>query len=255
VTEGSGRRPRTGPSATRRNEERERLFAGRLDLFKRLYRWLNLTLIQQGVWPLLVVLAGAPAGPVAGTPLPWWAGRIAGPALAAVLAWLYLRQRPGLPAAAADGAGRGTWTDGGTVGAATGNAAARWALPVLAVMLAVARIAAGPADAAAKLVLFGLADAVAFQLIHFGVVRRSWADEQAGTVAAVGLFAASWGLGNLFLAAAGGGAADPALVFAGGAGAGFAIALLSLVAWRWLGGFWSATALHLIVVSLVLGFA
>src|SRR5918999_6256863 len=66
----------------------------RLTTFKRLYRWLNLTLVHQAVWPLLVILAEAPAASVAGTPLPWYLARLAAPAAAALLAVVYLRQPP-----------------------------------------------------------------------------------------------------------------------------------------------------------------
>ena len=69
-----------------------------LSAFRRAYRWLNLTLVQHGVWPLLVVVFGAPAVPVALTPLPWYWARLAAPVLATLLALAYLAQRPeGLP--------------------------------------------------------------------------------------------------------------------------------------------------------------
>jgi hypothetical protein len=42
-----------------------------LSAFRRAYRWLNLTVVQHGVWPLLVVVLGAPAVPIALSPLPW----------------------------------------------------------------------------------------------------------------------------------------------------------------------------------------
>src|SRR5215207_7613485 len=65
-----------------------------LSAFRRAYRWLNLTLIQHGVWPLLVVVFGAPAVPIALTPLPWYWARMAAPVLATGLALAYLAQRP-----------------------------------------------------------------------------------------------------------------------------------------------------------------
>ena len=70
----------------------------RLAAFKRLYRWLNLTLVHQATWPLLAVLFAAPTGSSAETPFPWYAGRLSGPALAAALALGYLAQRPPAPA-------------------------------------------------------------------------------------------------------------------------------------------------------------
>src|ERR671916_978811 len=69
-----------------------------LSAFRRAYRWLNLTLVQHGVWPLLVVVFGAPAVPIALTPLPWYLARLGAPLLATLLALAYLAQRPqGLP--------------------------------------------------------------------------------------------------------------------------------------------------------------
>src|SRR5918994_845029 len=65
-----------------------------LSAFRRAYRWLNLTLVQHGTWPLLVVVFGAPAVPVALTPLPWYWVRLAAPVLATLLALAYLAQRP-----------------------------------------------------------------------------------------------------------------------------------------------------------------
>src|SRR5918993_4175018 len=66
--------------------------------FRRTYRWLNLTLVQHGVWPLSVVVFGASAVPVALTPLPWYWVRLGAPVLAMLFALAYLAQRPeGLP--------------------------------------------------------------------------------------------------------------------------------------------------------------
>ncbi len=248
-----------GADLPRGVRERERTFAARLEVFKRVYRWLNLTLVQQGIWPLLIVLAAAPVAPVAGTPMPWWLARAGAPALAALLAWIYLRQRPETedaweqPGSVDTGFASG---DGaGAANAATFPGGIGWVLPGLALMLAVARIVAGPVEPAAKLILFGVADVAAYQLIHFGVVRRSWHDEQAGTLAAIALFAASWGLQHVFLAAATGRLLDPWLAFAAAAAAGLAVAIVSWAARRWLGGPWPAAAAHLIVVYLILGFA
>lgn len=251
-----GRRASSMPRGAR---ERERTFAVRLDLFKRFYRWLNLTLVQQGLWPLLVVLAAAPVGSVASTPLPWWLARAGAPALAAALAWVYLRQRPGSDGGAAAvppiGATKADDVPAGGSGRRVLFAGAAWLLPGLALMLAAARIVVGPAEPAVRLILFGVADVAAFQLIHFGVVRRSWRDDQAGTLAAIGLFGASWGLRAVFQGAATGRLLDPWLAFAGAAAAGLAVALLSWAVRRWMGGFWSAAAAHLVVVYLILGFA
>ncbi len=249
---------RRGPRLPSGARERERSFAARLDLFKRIYRWLNLTLVQQGIWPLLMVLASAPVASIAGTPTPWWLARAAGPALAALLALIYLRQRRKevtVPPSPRSGhAVRPPRAAASDVPSGAFPVGVNWLLPALALMLTVARLAVGPAEPAAKFILFGMADVAAYQLIHFGVVRNSWRDEQAGTLAAIGLFAVSWGLHEVFLSAATGRLLDPALAFAGAAVAGLAVALLSWAARRWLGGFWSGAAVHLIVVYLILGF-
>jgi hypothetical protein len=58
----------------------------RLVSFKRFYRWLNLTLVQQALWPLLVLLTSARGDSPEGTPMPWYLARLGAPALAAALA-------------------------------------------------------------------------------------------------------------------------------------------------------------------------
>ncbi len=251
----------------------------RLAGFRRLYRWLNLSLVHQGLWPLLLVLAAAPAVSVAATPLPWYLARLAGPALAALLATVYLAQRPGDPnlarstaidpdqvwsaadsprpvqaATASPGPVRAAATDPGAR-LAVARLQVGQALAGIAIALAVARLVVGPTDSVAKLLAFGVADVLAFQLVHFGVVARSWPDAEAGAYAAVGLFAASWGLRELFLAAAGGVPADLPLAFVGGAVVGLAIGVLSWLLRRWPGGFWPAAAAHFTLVYLVAGFA
>lgn len=238
--------------------EKERQFRDRLSLFKRVYRWLNLTLVQSGSWPLLLALGWVPAGPVATTPMPVYLLRLAGPALAALLAWGYLRQRPEGVALPPEDPPMPT---GAGAGASALRVQAAWLLVGVAGMLAAARIVAGPAEPALKLVLFGIADVAAFQAIHFGVVRRSWPDPEAGAIAAVGLFAASFGLRQIFAAMtapaamSAGAGVSPGLAFGVGAVAGLLLALLSLGLRRWPGGWLPAAAAQLIVTYLALGFA
>ena len=268
----SRERPRS-----REDVRRAGLLPQRLAGFRRLYRWLNLTLVHQGLWPLLLVLVAAPAVPVVETPLPWYLARLAGPALAALLAAFYLVQKPAAPATASAPDGPDTRFPGDTprVGSAPGTpdpgmpstsdaraprlAAARIqvgpALVGIAIVLAVARLVVGPTDSVAKLLAFGVADVLAFQLVHFGVVARSWPDPEVGANAAVGLFAASWGLRELFLAAAGSVPADLSLAFVGGAVVGLTIGSLSWLLRRWPGGFWPAAAAHFTLVYLVAGFS
>ncbi|MGI8476292.1 MAG: hypothetical protein ACR2OO_07990 [Thermomicrobiales bacterium] len=223
----------------------------KLSAFKRVYRWLNLTLVHQGVWPILLLLTAAPSGSPGDTPASWWLARAAAPALAAVLALLYLRQPP-LPAAAAP-----------TPRAAFAQPAVerprlavqiRFVLVGLPLMLAATRLVAGPAGASAKLMLFGLADVAAFQFIHFGVVRRSYRDPGEGLSFATILFAASWGLRDALLAALDSYTASPVFALLAGLVLGAVVAMASRALYRWPGGWWSAAAAHWLIVYLVIGF-
>jgi len=219
-----------------------------LTRLKRLYRWLNLTLVHQAVWPLVVLLLGAPALAPAETPLRWFVVRLAAPAVAAGLALLFLVQSPVAATPVERQAGpeplrpsmarRQVWV-------------ASLGLPL---MVGAARLLAGPVEPAAKLLLFGAADVLAFQLIHFGVVARSFPPDE-GQVAAVGLFGASWALRGALLAALD---ANPGNGIALGALAGLALGLLvgalSRALRAWPGGFWPAAATHWLLIYAVLGF-
>jgi hypothetical protein len=226
--------------------------SSRIVNFKRLYRWLNLTLIQQASWPLLILLAGAPTGPPATTPWPWYLARLGGPTLAALLASIYLVQRPA-PALTSLAVATGEVAEAKRSSGQSARARARFALVGIALMLAGARLAVGPSEPVAKLLVFGVADVLAFQLIHFGVVARSFVHEETAQAAAVGLFALSWGGRDLVLAGVGGGVELP-LTLASGLVVGLAVALMSRVVRRWPGGFWAAAAAHWFVVYLVLSF-
>src|SRR4051812_21634843 len=140
-----------------------------LSAFRRAYRWLNLTLVQHGVWPLLVVVFGAPAVPVAVSPLPWYWARLAAPVLATLLSLAYLAQRPqGL---ASDLALR--------TAHATSERDRRLreqaTILIIGVTTAVAilRLLQGPFIPVLKLEAFGLADTAAYQAINFGVAGRA----------------------------------------------------------------------------------
>src|SRR3954465_229641 len=89
---------RESPKQTRRSRlsaaESPSLSNEGLSAFRRAYRWLNLTLVQHGVWPLLVVVFGAPAVPIGLTPLPWYWMRVGAPGLATALAAAYFAQTP-----------------------------------------------------------------------------------------------------------------------------------------------------------------
>ncbi|MGI9255119.1 MAG: hypothetical protein ACR2J8_15355 [Thermomicrobiales bacterium] len=237
---------REGPRAKRTvDQDRERLFAERLSLFKRVYRWLNLTLIQLGIWPLLVALSLAPTLPLPLTPMPWYLVRVAAPAFAALLAWVYLAQRPdSLASVTVDPP-----MPGGDVSPLRQQAA--FLLPGLALAMGFARVAMGPPEIALKVLLFGIADTAAYQVIHFGVVRRSWPDEESGNIAAVSLFTLSWAIRQVIAAAAT--PANESLAMAGLAGGaiGLVIGGLSLLLRRWPGGWLPAAAAQLIMTTLL----
>lgn len=220
-----------------------------LATFRRAYRWLNLTLVQQGLWPLLVVVLGAPWVPIALTPLPWYWARLGAPLLAALLALAYLGQRPeGL---ATDLAVR----DAEIITERDRRLREQATILLVGVTVAVAilRLLQGPLVPVLKLEAFGLADAVAYQAINFGVVGRSigigW--ERALPVA---LFGLSWGVHDLFLAAASPQAESLVLTFAGSLVVGLIFGAISWGLWRWPGGYLCPTATQFLLVYLVLGF-
>jgi hypothetical protein len=220
-----------------------------LSAFRRAYRWLNLTLVQHGIWPLLVIVFGAPAEPIGLTPLPWYWVRLGAPVLATLLALAYLAQRPqGLPSdMALRNADAGSERDRRFREQAT--------ILVVGVTAAVAllRLVQGPFVPVLRLEAFGLADAAAYQAINFGVAGRAvgpgW-----GHALPVVLFGLSWGLHDLFLAAASPAAEDLILTFASGSAIGLIFGAISWGLRRWPGGYLTATASQFLAVYLVLGF-
>lgn len=236
--------------AVRQSPPADALASEGLSAFRRWYRWLNLTLVQHGIWPLLVVVWGAPAGPVPATPAPWFWVRLAAPALAAVLAVAYLAQRPeGL---ASDVAQRGAEARSERDRHVRGRAV----ILVVGVTTAVAllRVFGGPVVPVLKLEAFGLAQVAAYQAINFGVAGRS-AAPGLGQALPIVLFGLSWGLQELFGAAASSGAESLPLAFAGGGVLGVVFGALSFGLRRWPGGYLAASALQFLLVYLVIGFA
>jgi hypothetical protein len=220
-----------------------------LSTFRRAYRWLNLTLVQHGVWPLVVVVLGAPAVPIALTPLPWFWVRLGAPLLATLLALAYLAQRPqALPSDMALRSAEAT-------SERDRRLREQAAILVVGVATAVAilRILQGPFIPVLKLEAFGLADAAAYQAINFGVAGRSVA-AGASQLLPIALFGLSWGLRDLFLTAASPATESLALSIAGGAALGLVFGAISFGLRRWPGGYLTATALQFLVVYLVLGF-
>ncbi len=220
-----------------------------LSAFRRAYRWLNLTLVQHGVWPLVVVVLGAPAVPIALTPLPWFWVRLAAPLLAALLALAYLAQRPeGLPSDMAVRTAEATSERDRRL-----REQATILIVGVATAVAILRMLQGPFIPVLKLEAFGLADAAAYQAINFGVAGRS-VSAGATQMLPIALFGLSWGLRDLFLTASSLAAESLALSFAGGAALGLVVGAVSFGLRRWPGGYLAATALQFLVVYLVLGF-
>jgi hypothetical protein len=225
----------------------------RLATFRRVYRWLNLTLVHQAVWPLLLLLTSAPAVDPGKTPMPWYLARIGAPAAAALLALAYLRQMPNDPHPPARGP-----EDAPLARQEKGSAyvqQARFVLLGLPLMVAAVRLIEGPVAPAAKLMLFGLADVAAYHLIHFGVVVRSYPDLAHGMWMATFLFGVSWGMHDALLTALGPSEASPALALLGGFVIGLAVALMSRALRRWPGGALPAAATHWLLIYLIFGFA
>ena len=237
-------------AADRKRQSRREELSERLVAFKRVYRWLNLTAIHHAIWPLLLLLTTAPSAPVEHLPPGWYALRLAGPALAAALALFYLAQPPlyvSPPLAV-------PFEEPGRQGGSHLQAQVRLALIGLTCMLAIGRFAVGPVGPVARLLLFGAADVAAFQLIHFGVVARTYRSSDQGRFAAIGLFALSWGMRDAIFVGIGGRGGSIELALLSGLLLGGTLALLSAGSRGWLGGFWPAAAAHWLIVYLVFGF-
>lgn len=221
----------------------------RLAAFRRLYRWLNLTLIHQGVWPLLLAVGLAPAGRIEETPFLWYLARLGAPLVAALLAWLYVRQPP--PQAREAAAGLHPSESRRSSGFMTQLRVLLIGAPL---MVAAARLIEGPTIPVAKLIAFGLADVAAYHLIHFGVVARSYGDLKQGLRVATALFAVSWGLRDVAMVALGPGEASLVLAFVSGCALGLFVALLARAVRRWSGGALPAATTHWLLVYLVVPF-
>ncbi|MCC6704138.1 MAG: hypothetical protein IT334_04620 [Thermomicrobiales bacterium] len=217
--------------------------------FRRVFRPLNLILIHQGLWALLLLGADGPRITDPGRlPWDWWAIRTGCAALAIAIALLYLRRmspmqhplsrilpgdRPSSP-----------------------RMQAGFAVLGLALMLTVARLLTeSPPEMALKIVAFGAIDALAYQLIAFGIAFSLYDAAGWGLGAVIGSFALSWGLRDLILNIIGDN--QSALLFAlvGGAITGALIGLVSIGLRKWPGGFWIAWAAQFIVITLIAGFA
>jgi len=221
----------------------------KLAAFRRVYRWLNLTLVQQATWPLLLLLTSAPGGTPEEIPMPWYLARLGAPVVAALLALFYLKERPvSRPASATTDMELGRRVQSPLA------VQARLLLLGLPVMVLVARLIAGPVGPVTKLALFGLADVAAYHLINFGVLARSFPQRDRGLAAAVLFLGLSWGLQAALLVTFGPESASPILAFFAGTVAGIAVALCCRAIWRWPGGLLTAPATHWLVIYLIFGF-
>jgi hypothetical protein len=220
----------------------------RAESIRRLLRPLNLILIHQGLWALVLLLSEGPRVTDPGQlPWDWWAVRAGSAALAVLLALLYMRR---LPDRSDDPITRilpGS-------GAASLRAQVAFAIIVLPLMLAIARLATEPGEYALKVILFGAVDALAYQVIAFGVARPLFERSGWGNGAALGAFALSWALRDLILAIVGDSVSSVLFSMMGGAMTGLLIGLASIGLRKWPGGFWTAWAAQWLVVSLIAGF-
>lgn len=232
------------------------VLGARLAAFKRLYRWLNLTLVHQATWPLLVLLTTAVANEPEQTPMPWFLARLGAPLVAALVAFAYLRRQlvgPNQELPSPSQRRRVGDEDGSRQ--ANLIQQARFLLIGLPLMVAVVRLVQGPIEPATKLMLFGLADVAAYHLIHFGVVARSYPDRANGLTIATALFALSWGIHDALLTAIGSSEASVGLAFLGGVVIGAVMGVLMRGLQRWPGGWLPAAATHWLLIYLIFGFA
>lgn len=248
---------RTPPPAALSMSGGHLVLSDRFAAFKRLYRWLNLTLIHQATWPLVVILTAAVAAEPEQTPLPWYLARLAGPTLAALFAVVYLRRElvgPQMASAASTTSGDQLNHPEGRTGTGALRQQARFLLIGLPVMVVAVRFLQDPVEPAVKVMLFGLADVAAYHLIHFGVVARSYPDRSNGLTIATALFVLSWGIHDALLTAIGTTGTSASFAFLGGMAIGLAVAVVVRALQRWPGGWLPAIATHWLLIYLVFGF-
>ncbi|CAN5611679.1 hypothetical protein BH23CHL5_BH23CHL5_07270 [soil metagenome] len=226
------------------------LFGSRLAMLKRFLRWFNLTMLQQALWPLAILLFSAPQVALDATPWTWFGLRIAGPIAAAVVAALYCSQfwssRLHMPGRASDAPQR-------KLPRSAIATQLRYVMVGLPLAVGAMRLATGPVDEASKIILFGLANVAAFHLINFGLVPLAYSDRRHGLQAGVLLFGLSWGLHDALRVALGD-ESGVLLAFAAGAFLGLIVGAMSLLVRRWPGGALTAASAHVLVIYLIFGF-
>jgi len=130
-----------------------------------------------------------------------------------------------------------------------------FALVALPIMVVIARLIQGPVDAAVKIIIFGAVEALAFQVINFGVAARSFGGGKQGERIAVGFFAASWAIRDLILAIVSDNLPSIPLILIGGLVVGGLVGLMSFGMRRWSGLAWPAWSVQFLIVTLIIGFA
>jgi hypothetical protein len=211
--------------------------AGPRDLLRRLTRWLNLTLIHQATWPVVVLLTGSvmqrPASSSVGDIL----GMVIGPLAACLLGLHYLGdRRTEFPAAPV----RNLLAD-----------QVRLIIVGLPIMLFIGRIVTVSVDSSIKVMVVGLANVAAYHVIHFGVVPGIFKARYLVPL----LFGLSWAIHQIADALARDTGGSFILHALGGFTVGALVALASMMLHRWPGGRWTAPAAQLLVIYMIFGFA
>ena len=210
--------------------------AGPRDILRRLTRWFNLTILQQALWPVIILLVGSVLVDTGVTAWPDILGSVAGPIVAIVLALIYLRGSMALfPAPPI----RSTLAEN-----------VRIVVIGLPVMVFVSRLLTTNVQGTLKIALVGLVSVAAYHLIHFGVALALFPRLRV----VVTLFGLSWAIHQTAETLARGSGDSLILSAIGGFSAGVLVALASVALHRWPGGRFTAPALHWLVIYLVLGF-
>lgn len=211
--------------------------AGPRDLLRRVTRWLNLTLLHQAVWPAIVLATGSvmhrPGSSSFGDVL----GMIAGPVIAALVAYWQIRHR---------------WAEfpAEPVRSAVAEQV-RFVILGLPVMVLLGRLLSQDADAVVKIAVVGGVNVAAYHLIHFGVVRTFFRRPYVITL----LFGLSWAIHQIADALARDTGGSFLFHAVGGFSVGVIVAIVAQLLHRWPGGQLTAPAAHWLVIYLIFGFS
>ena len=117
-------------------------------------------------------------------------------------------------------------------------------------MVLVGRLIFDDLNATLKIATVGAASVAAYHLIHFGVVRTSF----ASAAAPIALFGLSWAIHDIAASLARDSGGSYLYRAVGGLSAGLLVAIASVAVHRWPGGRLTAPALHWLIVYLIIGF-